>query len=361
MRNAIENVRTDGGKALFQALNRGDIIQYGDLDDICENATDTVIKDVVCMVPHVRDVALYYACRHKRADVIQCLVDIGADVNYGLLGACEAQITSIAHTMVSHGATALNRCLVIAAHNGDCGTVRMLLVCGATNATQGLSIACYENNDEMCKLCIQFGADTCFQCHWSTTSAEQHVICECSSSPLYVHVVKEGVNIDAIHQLLSRHHTFREYESVIESLCRTGQHHVILMLVNSSLDHLNCALSSACYYFTPSLVLWLLRRGAELEDALTIGCRTNNLPLITMALNHGAKLLNHGLVACVTGERECLDAITSMLESGATNTTQALSIACENTMLASCTLLVEYGASQCLTCGWDRCRRTHHH
>ncbi|MEM3858013.1 MAG: ankyrin repeat domain-containing protein [Candidatus Micrarchaeaceae archaeon] len=99
--------------------------------------------------------ALFYACKYGKIEIVNYLLDLGADnVDYALKGACKGGKIEIAKMMVNLGATDFNDALSYACKCGDLETVNYIISLGGNDWESGLFSACQYGHGEIVKLML---------------------------------------------------------------------------------------------------------------------------------------------------------------------------------------------------------------
>lgn len=94
------------------------------------------IDMIIYFLPNIKinlNLALTYACRHNKPDIVNLMISLGADgFNRGLVKACYHGHLAIAEMMVAHGADDFNDGLACACTQGHRQIVKLMIARGAT-------------------------------------------------------------------------------------------------------------------------------------------------------------------------------------------------------------------------------------
>ncbi len=126
---------------------------------------DLVVETIEHSPSSYLNIGLYIACRSGNADLVMCLIELGANGwNYGLDGACKGNHTDLVLLMITYGSTKLETALVYACRVGDIDLLEFLLGIGARGINQCFSEACKNGQLEVIQILMSRGATYCYTC-----------------------------------------------------------------------------------------------------------------------------------------------------------------------------------------------------
>lgn len=99
--------------------------------------------------------SLSNVCINGYNDLAIKLLDVGADVNSALGGACSFGDMSFVQLLIDRGATKWNNGLYCACIGGHIGIAKLMISCGATNFNGGLVNACQNGNIQIIDILVE--------------------------------------------------------------------------------------------------------------------------------------------------------------------------------------------------------------
>jgi ankyrin repeat protein len=299
--------------------------------------------------------ALYSGCLYGQTEIVDLLLDKGADVNAqkaldGLNAACWQGYAEIVKLLLDNGASANSQaaldglCYACSCRHTDNNIVKLLLEKGADVNTQqaleGLYFSCERGHAGIVKLLLDEGADV---------NAEQaldglHFACLSAHSEIVKLLLDEGADanaqqaLDGLYHACSNGHTniakllldkgtdvnAQKALDGLNAACWQGYAEIVKLLLEKEADVNSEHLYSACSNGHTEIVKLLLDKGVDVNaqpalDGLNVACCKDHADIVKLLLDEGAdvnaKQLFDGLkMACSRGHTNI---IKLLLENGA--------------------------------------------
>jgi len=139
----------------------------------------------------------------------------GADVNYGLYGACQGGHLYLVNMMINKGANDWNWGLWRACEGGHLDLVNMMIQKGADNWNWGLYGACFGGHLDLIKLMLEKGAEPLKEYKIPFKIPKDNTVIDIIYASLYDYLPDEMINIVLKYSIVEDFNLYKKIYTVV--------------------------------------------------------------------------------------------------------------------------------------------------
>ena len=249
--------------------------------DLSKSDTYRIKKVFPEYFPSTLPINIKNACLDGDIKIIQSLIDLGEDLNEGLIGACEGGHICIVNWIIEKGADDWNQGLLSACLGGNFQIV-LLMIEKLKDSNKFddsewnedfFQHACEGGNLDIIKLMIQKGAN-----NWDMGLC---IGCNKQNYNLIKLMIEKGATA---------------WDEGLEEACGAGTLDIVKLMIQKGANNWNDSLERACYAGHIDIVKLIIEKGATTWDkGLQEACKGGNLDIVKLMIHKGARNLVRGL------------------------------------------------------------------